>query len=163
MIPIKLRLFGITFLGEKLEYLSREEERKRWILQVTGRIITLIQTIMTSNTMHKHFVHHHEDASKWNWCKPFCTEKTSRNHTLLLTFTDMRDKKCIFLNRKRLRESSNEAQNQLYINDHLTSYNYSIMMSVKCKNTGYYLLSVSDIYWQYCEQKDLTSLIYWYQ
>ena len=57
--------------------------------------------------------------------------KASPNNTVLLHLSDRRFKLFIYHARKLLRSAGKPIVTQLYINDHLTSYNFSILMALK--------------------------------
>ena len=58
-------------------------------------------------------------------------QKTSRPNTVILTFSDRRFKLFIFKACKNLRTANDEVSSDLYLNDNLTPYNFSILMSLK--------------------------------
>ena len=57
-------------------------------------------------------------------------QKSPRPNTVLLKFSDRKFKNFLYSARKRMRNSELNL-NYLYINEYLTSYNYSILKSLK--------------------------------
>ena len=58
-------------------------------------------------------------------------KRMTRPNTVRITFSDKRFKTMLYKARKRLRTVNERSANQLYINDHLTNYNYRILMDLK--------------------------------
>ena len=58
-------------------------------------------------------------------------KKTGRPNTILLTFSDKRFKRFLYIARKNLRNSNVESCRELYINEDLTSYNFALLMKLK--------------------------------
>ena len=57
--------------------------------------------------------------------------KGSRKKTAIVTFTDRRFKIFLYKTRKRLSTDGEQICSNLFLNDHLTPYNYNLLMTLK--------------------------------
>ena len=63
----------------------------------------------------------------------FRVRKVSRNNTVMITFSVKRFKRFLFASRKRLRQNLPEQCESLYVNENLTSYNFSLLRTLKAE------------------------------
>ena len=115
---------------ERLEFHSSEEERKRRLLQVT---------ITHPNIDHKNpdssvisdILRNHLKMERREIDANMRIAKFSRANTVLLCLSHKRFKIFLFKSRKKLRDSNPAEPNNLYLNEHLTTSNHQILMSLK--------------------------------
>ena len=116
---------------EKLEYLSSEEERKRRILEIT---ITHPSIDYNSNDLEAHtktFLASQMKMDSRSIDGNLKVFKSTRENTIRLSFSDIRFKRFIYKARKVLRENHPQLNENLYLNEHLTTLNYNILKKLK--------------------------------
>ena len=112
---------------DKLEYQNSENERLNRILQVT---ITHPALEMNSQNIFSAATHFMENIMLMEWWQidaNMYVQATRRPKTILITFSDPRFKNLLFKARNKLPQQ----QFPIYINDHLTNYNYKILKLAK--------------------------------
>ena len=113
----------------KLEYQASEDDRRKRILHVSitdpsinNQAPNLTET-MTTFFSEKMKMSNREIDTNFN------VQKASRNNTVIVKFSDRRYKLFLYCAHKKLR--SDEADEDLFLNDDLTSYNFSLLMKLK--------------------------------
>ena len=112
---------------EKLEYQASENERINRALQVTITHPALDGNFQNVFWTATHFM---ENIMMMEWRQidaNMYVQTTRRPNTILITFSDQRFKSFLFKARKNLPQQ----QVPIFINDHLTSYNYKILKLAK--------------------------------
>ena len=124
---------------ERLERVSSEDERRRRLLEVsiTHPLIDVSTPDLSSHM--KQFLSSRMQMEHREIDSQFTVKKLPRNNTVLVTFSDKKFKRFIFAAKKRLRLENVEICNNLYINENLTSYNYSILKKLKLEKTRRFL------------------------
>lgn len=115
----------------KLEYMASEEERKKRQLEVSlthpnidpnnSDLLVHVRSFLSTTLR----MENREIDSN------FQVRKLQRNNTVMLTFSDRKFKRFIFTAKKRLRAANQEQSRNLFINDNLTSLNYSLLKKLK--------------------------------
>ena len=119
---------------DKLEFLSSEEERKRRMLEVS---ITHPGLDPNSQNLTEHVKSFMENVllmERRTIDANLTTRKTSKQNSVIATFSAKRFKLFLFKTRKNLRENKHPAFTGFYLNDNLTTYNYKILMALKNKS-----------------------------
>ena len=109
---------------------TSEDDRKSRLLQAT---ITHPNLDLSNQdlTMHvKQFLQNRLNMPPREVDANLHVQKTPRPNSVLLKFSDRKFKNFLYSARKRMRNSESNL-NDLYINEHLTSYNYSILKYLK--------------------------------
>ena len=122
---------------DKLEYTSSEEERENRILQIAITHPDIDQTRPDLLSHTKHFLEHKLGMPPREIDSNLNVQKTPRPNTVLLKFSDKRFKIFLFSARKKLRISQADLSG-LYIIEHLTSYNYSLLKALKSEKKHRY-------------------------
>ena len=108
----------------KLEYQSSEENRKKRLFEVNpGSNSLRVDTL--------NFFSEKLKLSNREIDQSFTVHKTSRNNTIIVRLTDRKFKLFLFNARKKLRLDNPSTVTDLYLNDNLSSYNFSILMTLK--------------------------------
>ena len=115
----------------KLEYQNSEEDRKKRLLEVS---ITHPSINPGSNSLRVDTLNFFSEKLKMSnreIDQSFTVHKTSRNNTIIVRLTDRKFKLFLFNARKKLRLDNPSTVTDLYLNDNLSSYNFSILMTLK--------------------------------
>ena len=115
---------------ERLEFQSSEEERKRRLLQVTITHPNIDNKNPDSSAV-LGILRDQLKMDRREIDSNMRIAKFSRANTALLLLSHKRFKIFLFKARKRLRDSNANELNNLYLNEHLTTYNHQILMSLK--------------------------------
>ena len=120
---------------DRLEYASSEEERKKRLLEISlsHPDIDTSNPDLASHVRQFLSVKMHMEPREID--NLLSVRKLPRNNTVLIIFSDKRFKKFIFFAKKRLRQASSDLCTNLYINDNLTTYNYSILKKLKIEKS----------------------------
>ena len=124
---------------EKLEYQASEDERRKKLLEatVTHPSIDNASTSLLEDT--KFFFSDKLKIENREIDQNCYVRKSKRANTVVVTFSDRRFKLFMYRARKKLRSEDNGGTNELFLNDNLTTYNFSILMNLKrekkkCRN-----------------------------
>ena len=115
----------------KLEYSGSEDERKNKLLH-----LQLTHPSLDSNSpflsLHvQNFLKQHLKMSPREIDVNMVTYKSSRPHTVIIKCSDRSFKLFVYSARKKLRSDSPHLCEDLFINDDLTSYNFSLLKCLK--------------------------------
>ena len=116
---------------DRLEYLSSEEEREKRILQA---VVTHPDLNADSSDMREHmlnFLRTALDMPEREIDSNMTIQKTGRPNTITINFTRKLFKKFLYAARAKLRRSNPERCGDLFINDNLTHYNFSLLRALK--------------------------------
>ena len=116
---------------DRLEFLSSEDERKKRTLQVS---VTHPSIDQNASDLENRLECFFQDVMKMPLREMDANtkvQKTGRANTVLVTFSAKRFKIFLFKARRRLRDENENLTENLYLNDNLTPYNFSILMSLK--------------------------------
>ena len=115
----------------RLEYISSENERKNRVLQIQI-------THPTINSSCENLAEHMKEFFSAKLKLPareidanFVARKGSRDNTAIVTMSDRRFKLFIYKSRRKLKLEEDSVCEELYINDNLTSLNYSLLKKLK--------------------------------
>ena len=115
---------------DKLEFVTSEEERKNRLLNLT---ITHADIDVSHPDLDVHtnqFLQQKLNMSPREIDANVYVQKTRRPNTVMLKLSDKKFKSFIYSARKTLRNSSSNLTG-LYINEYLTSYNYTLLKKLK--------------------------------
>ena len=116
---------------ERLEYVHSEEERKKRNLDVS---ITHPELNTSAEDLNKHgreFLLNHMRMENREIDSNMVIKKSSRDNTISISFSNIRFKRFIFAARKKLRADYPPNCENLYLNENITSYNFSILKKLK--------------------------------
>ena len=120
---------------DRLEYASSEEERKKRLLDISLSHPDIDASNSDLASHVKQFLSVRMRMEPREIDTLLSVRKLPRNNTVLIIFSDKRFKKFLFFAKKRLREASPDVCTNLYINDNLTTYNYSILKKLKIEKS----------------------------
>ena len=115
----------------KLEYQNSEDDRKKKLLQVTITHNSFETDSNISPESVKTFFCEKMKMPPREIDQNFSIMKSKRKNTVIVQFSDRRFKIFLFQARKKLRSTSENDVSDLFLNDNLTSYNYSILSKLK--------------------------------
>ena len=116
---------------EKLEYMTSEDERKNRLLHVT---ITHPQLEPNNPNLIDHtkqFLNNVLKMEPRTIDANMQVNKCSRNNTIIIILSHRRYKAFLYSARKNLRQENVNSNQDLFVNDNLTSYNFRILMKLK--------------------------------
>ena len=115
----------------KLEYTTSEEERKKRILQISLKHPDIHPENDDLGAHVKEFLKNRLKMGPREVDANLTAAKTGRTNSVIITVSHRRFKGFIYSARKKLRDSEDEVYKDLYINDNLTSQNFSLFMKLK--------------------------------
>ena len=116
---------------DKLEYKSSEDERKERLLFINFTHPNINNNHENLNQHVSEFLTHYLLMEPREIDSNLYVSRSPRANTVSLRFSDRKFKLFLFSARKRLRIDNPRKTENLFINDHLTSYNYAILKSLK--------------------------------
>ena len=131
----------------KIEYTASEEERKKNSTDVLLTHPSLNTSENVSENV-KIFLERHMKMDSREIDANMTIKKTTRSNTVRLSFSHRRFKTFIYKCNKKLRVENDPITSDLFINDHMTAYNFKILMELKSKRK------------QYCPENDPFKSIY---
>ena len=114
-----------------MEYLSSEEERRKRNLEVSLKHPDIDLENENLDSHIRNFMSSRLKMEPRSIDSGLKTQKNSRNGSVKIMFSNIRFKRFLFGAKKKLRENSDDANINLFVNENLTSYNYSILKEVK--------------------------------
>ena len=116
---------------ERLEYAASEEERRRRQLEVSVSHPSLDNTSSDLSLHTKSFLKNSMKMEDREIDNVLLARKASRRNTVIIKFSHLRFKKFIYTAKKTLRSNGAAISHDLFVNDNLTSYNFSLLMALK--------------------------------
>ena len=115
----------------KLEFQASEDDRKKKLLQATFTHPSINKNSSSIKADISIFFRDKMKMEAREIDQNFIVHKSSRVNTVVVTFSDRRFKLFAYKARKKLRDESEENVSDLYINDNLTTFNFSMLMQLK--------------------------------
>ena len=121
---------------DKLEYISSEEARKNRLIQISLTNPSFVNVSVNDlQTRTRDFFINVLRMSDREIDANFNVQKTKKENTVIVILSDKRFKKFIYVAKKKIRHELPETLDNIYINDNLTAYNHSLLMSLKRDRT----------------------------
>ena len=116
---------------DRLEYLASEEERRKRQLEVVITHPDIDSTEENLEPVVKNFLSNHMEMEAREIDGSMRIRKLPRDHAVLLSLSDRRFKTFLFKAKKNIRLKSRVKYEHLFVNDNITSYNYSMLKKLK--------------------------------
>lgn len=116
---------------DKIEYITSEEERKRRSLEVSLTHPDIDHSTEDLNNHLRVFLSGHMKMENRSIDANMRVRKSSRDHSVLITLSDIRYKRFLFAASKQLRLHHPQLYQNFYLNENLTSYNFELLRTLK--------------------------------
>ena len=119
----------------RLEYTTSEQERNKRLLQITVKHPQLNSSSLDLAEHSRNFFRSKLKMPNREIDANLIARKSPKDNKVIITFSDKRFKTFIFKARKKIRDKNQEETDGLFINDHLTTFNYKLLNDLKSERT----------------------------